>query len=687
MAGRKQHYIPQTLQKGFTFAGNGKKSQLYHFTKNLQTFSTSTEGSGATRDFYSNPIVDGFGSVDDLITDFEATFLGGELQKWRSMHNEKVDSESAAVVVTHLAIRTDHIRNVFSQLTNTIFDQFDTLVKDPIRLRQFLGIDSPEQNETLTASIRSALTPYGADEYPAKDRQFIESLVCFKLRETFSEFPGGVDDSLFPIQKLIVPEIPRIVGKSQSNVLKDSMAPKARVNELSKLDWHVIDVCSNVGHFILPDCVVVANTILSSEFKPYTFADSEVESIGIIIMPITSSQLLVGCRGSVNIDQTVLNQQFAKCSINFFISSRNDEDVLILANSIGMSAVPESISLFEENPIEKAPPKRSDNPNIIKFDIRTPSGKFGNQAKSILQTTTRKILNQEVIQRVDAITVPSNVSATLTKLKGRSPTEFELAAIQCGSIECVKVRQEWKCHIIFPRPLVEVALQRESSDAQIAAISLMELTIGRTHYYDCWARQHPSVFENNDKSLWDQISSNCVSFVASFYFAGMLVHRKVRERHDLDADSSYELANQLESGLSRMAIARENYFLHGHIDQFVLEAISFIEMMLSSIAAVMGILEQINSTLKQDSQAGKVLTAAGLWSWSQLFFRDLRSHYERRYLWTSKDELKQLKSHIDRLFWTVGIVRFESDKDHLFSVLDDQYLMKIRHMLEQKSFW
>jgi hypothetical protein len=74
-----------------------------------------------------------------------------------------------------------------------------------------------------------------------------------------------------------------------------------------------------------------------------------------------------------------------------------------------MSAVLESISLFEENPIEKATPKRRDNPNIIKFEVRTPFGKFGNQAKSILQTTTRKILNQGVIQRVDAITLPSNV--------------------------------------------------------------------------------------------------------------------------------------------------------------------------------------------------------------------------------------------------------------------------------------
>jgi hypothetical protein len=465
------------------------------------------------------------------------------------------------------------------------------------------------------------------------------------------------------------------------------MAPKARVTELSKLNWCVIDIWSDAGHFILPDCVVVANTISNSEFKPYTFADSEDETIGMIIMPITSSQLLVGCRGSVNIDQTVLNHQFAKCSINFFISSRNDDDVLMLANSIGMSAVPESISFFDENPIEKAIPKRRDNPNSIKFEIRTPSGKFGNQAKNILQTTTRKILNQEVIQRVDAITVPSNVSATLTKLKGRSPTEFELAAIQFGSIECVKVGKEWKCHIIFPRPLVEVALQRESSDAQVAAINLMELTIGRTHYYDCWARLHPSVFENNNESLWDQISSNCVSFAASFYFAGMLVPRNVRERHDLDADSSYELANQLELGLRRMAIARENYFLYGEINQFVLEVIYSIEMMLSSIAAVTGILEQINSTLKQDSLAGKVLTEAGLWSWHQLFSRDLKSHYEMRHLWKSKDELKQLKSHIDRLFWTVGIVRFETDKDHVFNVIDDQYLIKITQMLEQKSFW
>ena len=84
MAGRKQHYIPQLLQKGFTFSGAGKKPQLYQFSKNLKPFSSSTEGTGAMRDFYSNPIANGSDVLDDLITEFEATFLDNELPKFFS---------------------------------------------------------------------------------------------------------------------------------------------------------------------------------------------------------------------------------------------------------------------------------------------------------------------------------------------------------------------------------------------------------------------------------------------------------------------------------------------------------------------------------------------------------------------------------------------------------------------------
>ena len=68
MAGRKQHFIPQALQRGFGVA-KGKKTQVYVFKKGQEPYHSSTEGVAAQRDFYSEPSAEQ--SLDDKITTYE----------------------------------------------------------------------------------------------------------------------------------------------------------------------------------------------------------------------------------------------------------------------------------------------------------------------------------------------------------------------------------------------------------------------------------------------------------------------------------------------------------------------------------------------------------------------------------------------------------------------------------------
>ncbi len=54
MAGRKQHYIPQALQRGFGTVA-GKTTRVYVFRKEQETYCSSIVGVAAERDFYSRP--------------------------------------------------------------------------------------------------------------------------------------------------------------------------------------------------------------------------------------------------------------------------------------------------------------------------------------------------------------------------------------------------------------------------------------------------------------------------------------------------------------------------------------------------------------------------------------------------------------------------------------------------------
>lgn len=113
MSGRKQHYIPQCLLRGFEAKRSGKHVQVIVFRPGRQPYLSSTEGVAAERDFYSGLSADDRKTLDDRITDYEQR-LSPLLRRLRSSApGELVDSFFAAEVVAHLTIRGAFLRDLF----------------------------------------------------------------------------------------------------------------------------------------------------------------------------------------------------------------------------------------------------------------------------------------------------------------------------------------------------------------------------------------------------------------------------------------------------------------------------------------------------------------------------------------------------------------------------------------------
>ncbi|GKS86101.1 hypothetical protein AVMA1855_18135 [Acidovorax sp. SUPP1855] len=89
MAGRKQHFIPQALQRGFGQA-KGKKTQVYVFKKGSEPYLSSTEGVAAQRDFYSEPSDEE--TLDDRITKYEKLVLSPAVTALRESPLGPVDA-------------------------------------------------------------------------------------------------------------------------------------------------------------------------------------------------------------------------------------------------------------------------------------------------------------------------------------------------------------------------------------------------------------------------------------------------------------------------------------------------------------------------------------------------------------------------------------------------------------------
>src|SRR3954451_2575706 len=112
MSGRKQHFIPQSLLRGFGVE-RSKKTYVVAYTYDRGIFAPPTDGIGAERSFYSELDVERTSeTLDDRITDYEQR-IPAVLNQLRQVSAE-ADPAVAAELVTHLTVRNDHFRKAIS---------------------------------------------------------------------------------------------------------------------------------------------------------------------------------------------------------------------------------------------------------------------------------------------------------------------------------------------------------------------------------------------------------------------------------------------------------------------------------------------------------------------------------------------------------------------------------------------
>ncbi|WP_446719370.1 DUF4238 domain-containing protein [Halomonas sp. KG2] len=132
MSGRKQHYIPQSFQRGFCIPGKKNQTNVYSRTKH---YISNINNIAAQRDFYSAPSPSGEKTLDDSITFYENK-LGNLLHSLRSLEiGDTANPQVSAEIIAHLAPRTNSkwlcksYRVTFSVIITYVFDRFTELVE------------------------------------------------------------------------------------------------------------------------------------------------------------------------------------------------------------------------------------------------------------------------------------------------------------------------------------------------------------------------------------------------------------------------------------------------------------------------------------------------------------------------------------------------------------------------------
>ena len=320
MSGRKQHYIPQVLLRGF---GNARRGKTYVtvFKRGAPTFEVPTEGIAAEREFYSK-VSNGreLPSLDDKITLYEND-IATKLRTFREMRlGDAIDGAIAGEIVAHLTIRNAHMRASSSEMAVRLVDEIIDVFTDEARTRRAMGIGPTEFNgpaleriEELWSENQSAFTNMGLTRESFSRVAF--EIVSPQFEDNFKAFASVVSAEF----GRLAPRLATIGAEAQLAALERGMAPAKSVEVLSKLLWRVRGAPEE--GLILPDCVAVSVGVNWS--RPLSI--SSLPTDGCVVFPISTRRMLVANSEGNAIDISNINRILAECSSEYFVANRRSE--------------------------------------------------------------------------------------------------------------------------------------------------------------------------------------------------------------------------------------------------------------------------------------------------------------------------------------------------------------------------
>lgn len=323
MAGRKQHFIPQSLLKGFGREGSGSKVQVVAFTFEHGIFPAATDGIGAARHFYSELSIAGEGdTLDDRITDHEQRFPE-TLAYFRGLSPDaQADTDLAAQFVTHLAVRNDHFRKSTSSAGAALIEGVADVLANEEQAQAFLGLDGDAPPDAFSEEMSKAWDQYGPllKQIGFSEENF-QQFAFIYAKENFTSFHKEMAGPLGSVLSGIATEVPSIAAKAHKRTLASDLSPPLRVERMKAYSWRVNHMDTLL---ILPDCVATA---FGSDGKAVPLILADPDEVQIVTMPLSSHRLLVG---SLNEDGELphnINEHFARSSWDFFVAAERTSEL------------------------------------------------------------------------------------------------------------------------------------------------------------------------------------------------------------------------------------------------------------------------------------------------------------------------------------------------------------------------
>jgi hypothetical protein len=284
MAGERQHYLPQFLQRGFISKRVGDTSFTWVYRKYKTPFESNIRNVGLERKFYNQG---NNSTVDIAITEAEAHEFSAAINVARSAPPGWIPSDSFPRLFAHLEVRSRQLREVFGNAGAML------------------------TKKTIDAAMKSlpALLEKRWQHAPKEIREFLQT----GLASIQPELAVAIEQA-----KMQLPaKNAESIKTAHVQALQKTVSPDARVSQYTDLSFSVVEVATQ--DLILGDGAVLFHTEGEKQFKSIS---EKSDVILAALLPLTPSRMLVGSPGEYRVDSSVVRRAIARCSHEFFISNK-----------------------------------------------------------------------------------------------------------------------------------------------------------------------------------------------------------------------------------------------------------------------------------------------------------------------------------------------------------------------------
>ncbi|WP_142848747.1 DUF4238 domain-containing protein [Telmatospirillum sp. J64-1] len=679
MAGKRQHYVPRLLQRGFLHDPAEKAERTWLHRPHTPPKLVGIRDVGVGDWFYSEKSLDGLPTLDDEITALEGD-LSAVVNDMRARQpGEVVSPGVAARCVVHLAMRTDHIRRVMLEALTELTDEIQTLFSDTSRLANAFGLHNAELSQTVAEVIREAALEFAPTGAPPP---FTERVLSVLTRENRDELIRNAVTTLSPLFPMLLEGLAKTVRNAHNRILATSPEANGWIATLSGFSWAIESGCD----LILPDAVVLA-TEESERLVPLLFTNGE--SVRAVAMPISSNLVLVGTRdGCEAINVKLFNEHAAAACRVFFISSRPLEDDT-LTRLIGtgpaatiQAAVEDAVKSAELGGSSRTPSVSQSATCALdwkNFSYSLHLADYGDdehvkEVSSVVQSVVGELARHLPLHDLDGLTIAADYKKALMELD-RGDANLPSATTDAlgygiGVAKPVNVVREGvqKTHIVISASLAH-SWFADDAETRAGALNVLVKMLATVAYWTLLSRNAIATFRP------DPLTAQLHPLVATAPCGWFSARESAFVAPHLGGFYADLVIEALEFAELEVSKELESSRRTGDITNVTRRASECVSTILTHAADWLG-----HRTGLPDGEAfnGKDLPARlqsrGLDKWIELFGSDLAAIHENEADGLNMAFLVRLSQHVERLLWVLGVYAWVDEEESIHCLVSEQRL-------------